>query len=233
MSAADRTIFSTFDEAWTWFSAGGALVPVEEQREKFVRGRAQFLSLQVPIGDMEVAQEIADVQDALADIEGLSLIPPELLHISIRGVGFQVIALSQPGDMLRQEVGNIGQRAANGLKGAKPIAISIGPVNVVRDALILEVHPVEPMRDLRRRLDAVGEQDAFSYSVDRYLPHITIAAFLTTSVAPELRARLPLLRERPALAAELGRVDYVRWWFIGHDLAAWPELDTIRSFRLR
>lgn len=233
MSASERPLFSSFDEARAWFSAGGILVPVEEQRQEFLRGRAQFLSLQVPIGEMEVAQEIAGLQDELSDLEGLSLIPPELLHISIRGVGFQVIALSQPGDVLRQEVGNIGQRAANGLKGAKPIAISIGPVNVFPDALILEVRPVEPMRELLRRVNAINEQDAFPYSAESYLPHVTIATFLATDVAFELRERLRLLRERPPLAAEVRRVDYVRWWFTGHDLAAWPELDTIRSFRLR
>jgi|CXWL01.1.fsa_nt_gi 2'-5' RNA ligase len=233
MSDSARPIFSTFEEAWARFAAGGTLVPVEEQREGFVRGRAQFLSLQVPIGDMEVVQEIADVQDALADIEGLSLTPPELLHISVRGIGFQVIALSQPGDVLRQDVRNIGQRAAKALKGAKPIAISLGPVNVFPDALILEVRPIEPMRELLRRVNAINEQDAFPYSAESYLPHITIATFLTTDVATALRQRLPLLRERPVLAAEVRRIDYVRWWFTGHDLAAWPELDTVRSFRLR
>lgn len=227
-------LFSTFDEAWEVFLHRPVIVPIEAQREHFLRGRAQFLSMQVPVAEMPVAGDIEDLCSELADIDGLILMPPELLHISIRGVGFQVIASAQPGDILREDVPRIGERVAKALRGMKPIAIEVGPVNVFPDALILEVRPIEGMRDLLRLIDeAVGGRDAFPYDLDRYLPHVTIATFRDRSVVGALHDRLPALRQEAPVASTIRRVDYVRWWFTGHDLTTWPELDTIRSYRLK
>lgn len=228
-------LFTTFDEAWSHFEQGGALVPIEAQREHFLRGRAQFLSLQVPVAGMEVAADIADIQDRLVDIDSMSPIPAELLHISVRGVGFQVIAKSLPNDVLRQEVGSISERAAKAMHGRKPLEVTVGPVNVFPDALILEVNPVEPMREILRRTNqALEGADAFPYSADNYLPHVTIGTFLDApAAASALRDRLPALRHRAPASTTIRGIDFVRWWFTGHDLTAWPELETIRSYRLR
>lgn len=228
-------IFTTFDEAWTHFTSGGDLVDIEQQREHFVRGRAQFLALHVPVAEMPVAEEIAAVQDQLADIESLTLIPPERLHVSVRGIGFQVIARSQPNDVLRQEVGGIADKAAKVLKDIPAFNVTIGPVNVFPDALILQVQPVEPMRNILRRLNAALQgPDAFPYSADSFLPHVTIATFLDAkTAASSLREALPPLREAPPLEATISRIDFARWWFTGHDLTAWPELDLIRTYRLK
>jgi 2'-5' RNA ligase len=228
-------IFTTFDEAWMHFERGGALVDIEQQREHFVRGRAQFLALHVPVADMPVAGEIAAFQDQLADVDCLTLMPRDLLHISVRGIGFQVIAKSQPNDVLRQEVAGIAERAAKALKDAPALDVAIGPVNVFPDALILQVQPVEPMRDLLRRLNAALQgPDAFPYGADSFLPHVTIATFLdANAAAAALREALPPLRDQPPLDATISRIDFARWWFTGHDPAAWPELDLIRSYRLK
>ena len=237
---ADRPpIFTTFDEAWTHFTSGGArnggLIDIEMQREHFVRGRAQFLALHVPVAGMPVADEIAAFQDQLAGIESLSLMPRDFLHISVRGIGFQVIAKSQPNDVLRQDVGGIAERAAKALKDVPALDVTIGPVNVFPDALILQVQPVEPMRDILRRLNAALEgPDAFPYGADSYLPHVTIATFLDApAAASALREALPPLREAPPLPATITRIDFARWWFTGHNPAAWPELDLIRTYRLK
>jgi 2'-5' RNA ligase len=227
-------LFSTFDEAWQVFLERPVIVGIEDQREGFLRGRAQFLAMQVSIADMPVGADVEEVCEQLADIDGLIMMPPEALHISVRGVGFQVIASAQPGDVLREDVPRIGERVAKALRGQKPIPIELGPVNVFPDALILEVRPVEEMRDLLRRVDeAIGGQDAFPYGIDRYLPHVTIATFRNRDVVPALRERLPALREQARIADTIRRLDYARWWFTGHDVTAAPELDIVRSYRLK
>ena len=67
-------------------------------------------------------------RNELADIDGLSLIPPELLHISVRGVGFQVIAKPDSRTTCcAQDVGGIGERAAKALRGVKPIDVDRRP----------------------------------------------------------------------------------------------------------
>jgi 2'-5' RNA ligase len=79
----------------------------------------------------------------------------------------------------------------------------------------------------------VTARDAFPYQATHYLPHVTIGTFLDPAVSTRLRHLLPTLRNREPASARIHRIDYVRWWFTGHDLAAWPELDTIRSYKLR
>ncbi|HLB23000.1 MAG TPA: 2'-5' RNA ligase family protein [Dehalococcoidia bacterium] len=230
---ADPPIFSSFDEAWAWFTGGGRLVTLEAQRERLLRGRAQLLVFEAPLGELPVADEIAELQDELADIDGLDLMPEHLLHVSIRALGFQVIAKSQPGDVLPADVARASEMAARALRGTAPMELRLGPVNVFPDALVLQVEPIAALRDLLVRLEAVGEPDAFPYPVERYLPHCTIAMFRTPGVGTSLRERLPALRGRAPYRATVQRVELARFWFVGEDATAWPERETVRPYVLR
>jgi 2'-5' RNA ligase len=226
-------IFSSFDEAWTWFTSGGRLVTIAEQRERLLRGRAQLVVFEAPLGELPVADEIAALQDELAGVDGLDFMPEHLLHVSIRALGFQVIAKSLSGDVLPGDVTRAGDIAARALRGASPVELLLGPVNVFPDALVLQAAPVEPLRDLAVRLEAVGEPGAFPYLFARYLPHCTIAMFRTADVAAALRERLPPLRPRPPLRATVQRVELARFWFVGEDATDWPERETVRPYVLR
>lgn len=230
---ASPPIFTSFDDAWRWFAAGGELETIAERRERFTTGRAQFLAFQVALGDLPIAGEIETVQDELAGIDGLALMPRDALHISIRGVGFQVIARTRPDDVMREDVPRIAERAARALAGVSAIEAQIGPVNVFPDAVILEAHDGGRLRDLRASLDVIAPDDAFGFDHAQYLPHVTIAAFLDASVADVLRARIVALRDRPPRRATLTRVELARCWFVDDDIAATPERDIVRSYRLR
>ena len=229
----DPPIFSSFDDAWAWFTAGGQLVALDAQRERLLQGRAQLLVFEAPLGELPVADEIAELQDQLADIDGLEFMPEHLLHISIRALGFQVIAKSQPGDVLPGDVARAGEEAARALLGTAPLELRLGPLNVFPDALVLQAAPVEPLRDLLVRLEAVGGPDAFPYPVEHYLPHCTIAMFRTPGVAGTLRDRLPALRARPPYSKTVHQVELARFWFVGEDVEAWPERETVRPYVLR
>ena len=98
-----RPFSSSFDEAWRSFEAGCALTPMTEWRERMTAGRAQFLSFQVPLAELPVADAVGELQDELADIDGLRLYEREMLHISLRRVGFQVIAKKRPDDVTRED----------------------------------------------------------------------------------------------------------------------------------
>ncbi len=225
--------FTSFDEAWRWFTGGGDLVPIEEQRERFVAGRAQFIAFQVPLTDLHVADEIEALQDVLADVDGLDLMPRDALHISIRGVGFQVIAKTRPDDVTREEVPRAGERAAAPIVATAPIDVTLGPVNVFPDALILEVHDGGRLGELRARLDAIERGDTFALQHTTYLPHVTIGWFRDVACAGELRRRLPAMRERVLAPVQIRRVELARWWFTGDDAGATPDRETLRSYLLR
>lgn len=226
-------LFTSFDDAWAWFLDGGQLEEVAERRARFTHGRAQFLAFQAPLADLPVAGEIEALQDELADIGGLALVPRDALHISLRGVGFQVIAKTRPDEVAREEAPRIAERAAPAIVATPPVEATFGPVNVFPDALLLEVHDGGRLGDLRARLDALERGDAFGLEPAQYLPHVTVAVFVDAACAGELRRRLPPLRERVLAPPPVRRVELARWWFTGDDPADHPERETLRSYLLR
>ena len=199
--------------------------------EEFTRGRAQFLAFIVP------AQSLAACAgDLLERLDAADLLAPSIdehLHVTLRGLGFQVIEKTRPDDVLRQDVGRIGEAAAVALRGAAPIELRAGPINVFPDALVLEVHPPEPLRELRTRIaTAAPGDDALSVTEETYLPHVTIATFAKREAGALLRERIAALRDEPPVAFDARRVEFVRHWFTGLD----PDLsdrDVIRSYALR
>jgi 2'-5' RNA ligase len=224
--------FSTFDEAWRWFASGGPLTSMDMWRERLTAGRAQLLSFQAPIAEKTIVRRIEDLQDELSDIPGLAMFDSGMLHISVRGVGFQVISKKRPDDVTREDVGRISKRATTLLRDARSATVEIGPVNIFHDALILEVHDGGALAELRRCL-ADAPPDTFGVTDDTYLPHITIAMFPDpTTAAPILRERLPQLRDRPAIATKITRIELARWWFTGHE-STFPERDPVRTYKLR
>ena len=226
--------FTSFEEAWRWFEDGGALVPVAEQRNRLLQGRAQLLVFHAPVSDRRVLDVAQDALDALADVDGLVPMEMEHLHISIRAAGFQVIEKRHDDEVRREDIGAIAERASRIIARAKPSRATVGPVNVFPDALILEVHDDGALASVRSALaEAVGT-DAFGLDDGQYLPHITLAWFEHADPGDALRERLASLRaEMDGIETLVRRIDLARWWFTGIDEAAAPELDVVRSYVMR
>ena len=128
---------------------------------------------------------------------------------------------------------SIAERAAKALRGAKPVDVTLGPVNVFPDALILEVHDDGGLKEIRRALEAATRTDAFGFEESTFLPHTTIATFTDASAADALREALPPLRERAGVPMRVARIELTRWWLTGVDLTDPPEADVLRSYALR
>jgi 2'-5' RNA ligase len=227
--------FRSFDEAWQAFVEGGELVTVEERRADFWQGRAQFLGFAAPLTSGDAVDLALDVQDALDGIEGLVLLPDDYFHITIRPIGFQVIERRNPDEVLRQEVPGISRRATPVMAGIGSLEVTVGPVNVFPDAVILEVHDDSALADVRERLDSVGVADAYDGQLDDppYLPHVTIAQFHSRDAAGPLRERLPEMRKLPPVRSRIREVGLVRSWMTGVDADEPPELESLRTYRLR
>lgn len=228
-------LFTSFDEAWRWFVDGGELTPMGRWRERFTGGRAQLLSFQVPLADATVADAIGDLQDELAAstaAEHLIFFEREMLHISIRAAGFQVIAKKHPGDILPKEAARIANDARTALRGVRPIDATIGSVNVFPDALVLEVRDGGALSAVRDALAPVVD-DAFGLSAAQYLPHTTIAMFRSPEAAAPLRAILPALRDAAPEPLQIAGIELARWWFTGIDDDDLPERETARAYSFR
>ncbi len=226
-------IFTSFDDAWNWFESGGELEAIAGRRARFTQGRAQFLSFQIALGDLPIADAILELQDQIADVAGISLFARESLHVSLLGIGFQVIEKVRIDDVLREEVSRAAAGAASAIRGVPPIEAQVGPVNVFPDAIVLEVHDNGGLADLRARLATIAGVDAFGFSASEYLPHVTIATFGSAEVTTDLRALLPRLRRHPPEAATLRRMELARWWFTGVDDADETEREIVREYPLR
>lgn len=228
-------LFTAFEDAWRWFSDGGELTPMGRWRERFTGGRAQLLSFQIPLADATAADAIGDLQDELAASaagEHLIFFEREMLHISVRAAGFQVIAKKHPGDILPKDAARVANDARTALQTVRPIDATIGPVNVFPDALVLEVHDGGALGAVRDALAPVVD-DAFGLSAAQYLPHVTIAMFRNPEASAPLRAALPALRETPAQPLHIGGIELARWWFTGIDDDDLPERQTARSYSFR
>jgi hypothetical protein len=225
-------VFRSFDEAWRWFSEGGALVPIDAGRER-LHGRAQQLAFQVAAGGAPVRAAAQRVLDEFADVEALLPTPMDHLHVSVRTAGFQVLRPRLADEITRADVDRIARAAGVALKNARRLPVLLGPVGVFPDALVLAVRDDGGLAELRARLAAATSLDEqLGFDAGMYLPQVTIATFADAGVATVLRERLPALRARPPEAIELRRVEFVRVWFTGLD-AGPPEIDTLRSYTLR
>jgi 2'-5' RNA ligase len=222
--------FRSFDEAWRWFDGGGALVSAADSVEELTRGRAQLLAFIVPVDDAAVVGAAHALQDALADLDAVAPQPDELLHVTLRLVGFQVIAKRNPDELLPGEVDAIAADAARAFRDVRPAEVSVGAPNVFPDSLILEVGDAGALAAMRARVE-----EAVLRPPDEapYLPHITVGAFRDPAVAAALHPRLAALRRpAPPLPMRVRRIELVRAWFTGLE-AEPPELDVVRSYALR
>ena len=222
--------FRSFDDAWRWFEAGGAIVDAATSRDDLTAGRAQLIAFIIPVDDQAIIDLAHDVQDALAGLDGIEPQPDELLHITLRLVGFQVIAKRNADEVLPREVDAIAAAVAAALRGVAPFDARVGPPGAFPDALVLEVHDDGALASLRSRVEGAASLPG---DPSPYLPHITIGAFRDASAAEALRARLGELRRAASpLPMRVRRVELVRAWFTGLD-AEPPELDVVRSYALR
>lgn len=221
--------FATFDKASAWFEGGGELIAAAESAEALTRGRAQLLAFIVPVEAPAALDAVDALHDVVADLPGVQRQPDELLHITVRVAGFQVIAKRFEDELLPREVDGIAAAATKTLRASAPFRVTLGPGNVFPDALILEVHDGGELAALRERIASAARLAA---ETEPYLPHVTVATFRDASIAPALRERLAELRALAQVEMPVGRVDFVRAWFTGLE-AEPPELDVVRSYVLR
>jgi 2'-5' RNA ligase superfamily len=85
---------------------------------------------------------IARYQQALANLPGLDLIPPEWLHITMQGIGFTdeigITELRRFTEALTQELGKID-----------PPTVSFRSLTVHPEAIYLKAHPADALYPLR------------------------------------------------------------------------------------
>ncbi|WP_112243326.1 2'-5' RNA ligase family protein [Kribbella monticola] len=132
--------------------------------------------------------------DVLAQLPGITPVPPRWLHLTMQGVGFT--------DRVPDaDLDEIALATESRLARCSPFQVTVGPAVVDPETVQLPVTPVAPLQDLRNRLRAaIGDvwgPDAIPEN-PQLNPHISLGYWNTPAPAAPLRA---LLSQSPATTA--------------------------------
>ncbi len=222
---------SSFDDAWAQFERCDALRLVGDTLEsEWNRGRAQYLTFLVRMDEPAVRDHLAAVIERIAGIPGVEPYPQPYWHVTVKGVGFQVIKRTRDDEVLRGDVARLGGKARAILTSQPPYRATFGLVNGFAGVVFVEVIDGGGTANLNRLLvDGIDELTGASIDAAGILPHISIARFTSNEGLDELKSTLSSLRqEPPGPKITVQRVEFVKAW-LSEDA---PDLETLASYTL-
>jgi 2'-5' RNA ligase len=222
---------SSFEDAWARFQARDSLRLAGDTLEwEWSRGRAQFLAFLVRIEDATIREHLSDIVDRLAGIPGVEPYPDWYWHVTVKGVGFQVIKRTQQDDVLRQDVPRIAGEARSLLTQHEAFEAQLGLVNAFAEVVFVEVLDQGRFGDLSVAVREAPEIPRLPIDEAPFLPHVSIARFTSNEGLAELKEALTSLRaEGPGPSFTVGRVEFVKAWLSEET----PEFDTLATYPLR
>ena len=221
---------TSFEDAWERFQALDSLRLSEETEWEWSRGRAQMLVFIIRMEEPAVRRYAADVLERLSNIPGVEPYPAEYWHVTVKVAGFQVIKRTHEDDVLRENVGRLGRKAAEVLSQQTAYEATVSLPNAFPEVIYLELHDDGKTRELNNALTN-GIEQLISYPIDgeAFLAHMSIARFTSNEGLGQLKDTLAELRsERPGPAFQVRRVDFVKAWLSDEV----PEFQTLASLRL-
>lgn len=206
-------IVSTFAEAWQQFLRLTTVESADQSRWRLARGRAMLIAFIAPLLDSPLAGEVEALQARLSDLACIEPYPRDLLHITVKLGGFQVVLQTMDDDIPRANLPAIADSAARVISTTPAFTAQVGPINAFPDAVFLEIEDHGQLKDLHLRLcEEVKGLHLYPTEVENYLPHISIARFRSQDDLSQLKKRLAALRvERPRIGEiEIDSIDMAR-----------------------
>jgi 2'-5' RNA ligase len=222
---------SSFEEAREAFGHVSALRLFDGTSDyEFTHGRAQYLAFLIRLESQPARDYVATAQQRLAGIPGLEFFPPEYLHMSIKGAGFQVIKRTLPDDVLRGDVPRIAAEARRLLAPQRAFEARLGALAGFPEVAFIEVHDDGRIRELNNILYE-GCPLLPRYPVDgaSFLPHVSIARFTSNQGLPQLKETFATHCGERGPAVLVSRIEFVKVWLSG----ALPEFETLATYPLR
>jgi 2'-5' RNA ligase len=144
-----------------------------------------------------VHQLAADYAPVLNDLPTLDPVSVRWLHLTMQGIGFT-------DEVDRDDVDAIADAVRDRCAALAPFTITLGPARVDPEALMLPVHPAQPVARLRATIRAaiadVWGPDNVPEDADGFRPHVSLAYSNAAGPAEPIIQRLGA---QPVTAAEI------------------------------
>lgn len=157
-----------------------------------------FYTWHVTFDDQPAVHRLAtDYAPVLNDLPTLDPIPVRWLHLTMQGIGFT-------DEVDRADVDAIADATRDRCAALAPFTITLGPARVDPEALMLPVHPAEPVTRLRATIRAaiadVWGPDNVPEDPHGFRPHVSLAYSNAAGPAEPIIQRLAA---QSATAAEI------------------------------
>lgn len=223
--------FASFDEAWRWFEREGEIVVADDTwADSWAHGRAQYLAFIARVEEPAIIDAVERTRQRLAPVAGVVPFTDDYLHVTLAGVGFQVLRPSRPDELTREQAMALGERVAPLFQRSAPVTFSLGAPNVLGEAIVLELHDEGRWEALRRSASELAGRPFAGHA----LPHLSLARCVERPDRALLLATLRALRSEPLrIAFTVRRIELARAWLIGDFPREEPELKALRRYGLR
>jgi 2'-5' RNA ligase len=226
------TLQREFDAAWAGFQTLDSLRLLPDTLEsEWMRGRDSYLAFLVPVTDPPVVAHLRDAVRSIEGIPGVEPYPEDYWHITVKGIGFEVEAPTQPDDIAYADIAGIAGVAREIFAAQPAFDVGIGPLSAFPEVIFAEVRNSVPVRDLNRRvLEMMPGLVRYLFDGETFLPHISVARFTSNEGLPELKETIARLRDAPpGPTFRIAELQLVR----AHLSERAPTLEPIETYELR
>lgn len=195
----------------------------------WAKGRNQYLTFHIRIGDEKLIQKAIEIQEKLSTIPCIYPFPRDYFHISVKGCGFLAKSEIYEDDILMKNLQKIVNQAKKVLQPFDKFNVLFSKLNVFPQVVLVEVHDNGKIGELNQALQTIKGIEKMEFDYPNFLPHISIAQFQNDLEFTRLISQLEELRETEFGELTVNRIELVN----AHLSKGCPTYKTIHSFKLR
>ena len=185
-----------FGQAWEYFQNGYRPPIYDPGRVAGFDDRRTSLTLNIPVCQPEIIQEIRRVTSALRELPGVYMMPEDYYHITVKWLGFFTDQKENEYDIEPEVLDLIIEQVERIVSEMPPFELRLKRVNGLGSFIIFEVDDNGVIAQFQGRFheDATCIP-AYPLEGESWLPHMSIAGIKTLDSIETLKQRVHQFRE--------------------------------------